>query len=323
MNSLTRTISLTTVAGLAVAGCASADEPQESDGLVVSAAFYPLEYIATQVGGNDVEVRTITQPGVDPHDAELSPAAVRELGESDIILYVAEFQPAVDDAIAQMEDVTLINVEDYVEFREADEHAHGEEDEAHEDEAHEDEAHEDEAHEDDDHGDEDPHFWLDPSVYAELAPVLAEAFGDLDPDNAQDFQDRANVAEEDLLALDNEFSTTLAACESDVIVVSHEAFGYMTDAYGLEQVGLAGLSPDAEPTPARLREVREIAEHEGITTIYFETLVDSSVSETFANDLDLDTAVLDPIEGLVNDDDDYRRVMERNLDALAEGLGCN
>ncbi|MEX0914065.1 MAG: metal ABC transporter substrate-binding protein [Demequina sp.] len=303
MNTLTRTIAATTVAGLALAGCSATDEtersaaPQGSDALIVSAAFYPLEYIASQVGGDNIEVRTITQPGVDPHDAELSPAAVRELRESDVILYIHEFQPAVDDAVAQMEDVTLINVEDHIDFRVAEAHAHGD--------------------------GEDQHFWLDPNIYAQLAPVLADTFGELDADNAEDYQARATATEEDLLALDQEFSTTLASCERDVIVVGHEAFGYLTDAYGLEQVGMAGLSPDAEPSPARIREVREIADHEGVTTIYFETLVDSAVSETFANDLDLATAVLDPIEGLVNDEDDYRSVMARNLDALAEGLGCN
>ena len=317
MNSLTRTLALTTIAGVAVAGCSPADETPESDSLIVTAAFYPLEYIATHVGDDHVEVRTVTQPGIDPHDAELSPAAVREMRESDVILYVDGFQPAVDAAVAEMEDITLINVEDYIEFREAEVHGHEGEDEVHEDEVHEEDGHEDE------HGDEDPHFWLDPSLYAELAPVVADTLAGLDADNANAYETQSAALTDDLLALDEEFSTTLAACERDVIVVGHEAFGYMTDAYGLEQVGMAGLSPDAEPSPSRIREVREIAEHEGITTIYFETLVDSSVSETFANDLNLDTAVLDPIEGLVNDEDDYRSVMERNLDALAAGLGCN
>lgn len=306
MKLTSRTIALAATGGLVLAGCSTAASTKtpsdDTDRLIVTAAFYPLEYIAANVGGDDVTLRTITSPGVDAHDLELSPAAVRELRESDVIIYVEGFQPAVDAAIEQLDDVTLINVEDHIEFREAEEHADEEEDE---------------------HGDEDPHFWLDPELYAELAPVVAGVLAELDAGNADDFNSRAAALEADLLALDDEFSTALAQCERDVIVVSHEAFGYLTDAYGLGQVGLAGLTPDAEPSPARIREVQEVAEREGITTVFFETLVDSSVSETFASDLGLETAVLDPLEGLTTDDDDYRSVMGRNLDALVAGLGCN
>ena len=323
MNLTSRSIVLAATGGLVLAGCSAAVSTEtpsdEPDRLIVTAAFYPLEYIAANVGGDDVTLRTITSPGVDAHDLELSPAAVRELRESDVIIYVEGFQPAVDAAIEQLDDVTLINVEDYIEFRTAEAHGHDDDDDDH---GHDDDDH---GHEDDDHGhgDEDPHFWLDPVLYAELAPVVANVLAELDADNADNFNARAAALEADLLALDQEFTTALAQCERDVIVVSHEAFGYLTDAYGLEQVGLAGLTPDAEPSPARIREVREVAEHEGVTTIFFETLVDSSVSETFASDLGLVTAVLDPLEGLVNAEDDYRSVMGRNLDALVAGLGCN
>lgn len=311
----TRTLTLSATAVLALSACSSAaNDGSDADAqLVVSAAFYPLEYAAQQVAGDAAEIRAVTSPGVEPHDLELSPAAVREMREADVLLYLEGFQPAVDDAVAFLgEDVTVINVADHIDLREAEEHAHEDEDDGGEDEH---------ADEGDALVEEDPHFWLDPEIFAQLAPVLAEAFGDADSANAEGYADRATTLEDDLLVLDEEFSTSLARCERDVIVISHEAFGYLTDAYGLEQVGLAGLTPDAEPSPSRIREVREIAEHEGITTVFFETLVDSSVSESFASDLNLDTAVLDPIEG-VTGDDDYRSVMDRNREALVEGLDC-
>lgn len=302
MNLRNRTLAAS-AAAVILSGCAAGtDDAGDDSRLIVSAAFYPLEYAAQHIAGEAAEVRGVTSPGVEPHDLELSPAAVRELREADILLYLEGFQPAVDDAVASLEDdVTVINVGELIDMRELEEHA---------------------AEDGDEHGDDDPHFWLDPVLFAELAPMLADAFADADPANAAAYTDRADALEADLLALDEEFSSALAQCERDVIVVSHEAFGYLTSAYGLEQVGLAGLTPDAEPSPARIREVREIAESEGITTVFFETLVDSSVSETFAADLGLDTAVLDPIEGVTGDDDDYRSVMDRNLDALAEGLDC-
>lgn len=321
MQTIIKTISLMSLAVLSVAGCTSNTEPAEPSkappALVISAAFYPLEYVSQAVGGDLVEVRAVVQPGVEPHDFELSPAGVRSLRESDVIVYIHEFQPSVDAAVDQIDDVVTVNVEDYVTFRDYGEHGHEDEDGHHDDD-------DDHGHEDDDHahGETDPHFWLDPVLYGEFALALGEVLADLDADNAQTYRDNAAAFAADMAALDAEFSTSLAQCEFDVVIVPHEAYGYLGDAYGFEQVGLSGLNPDAEPSPARIREVREIAEQTGVSTIFFETLVDSSVSEAFARDLGLDTAVLDPIEGLLDPEDDYRSVMDRNRDALAGALGC-
>lgn len=290
--------------------------PAPEPSLTVAAAFYPLEYVASVIGGDDVVVQAVTEPGVEPHDFELSPAGVRELGGSDLIIYLEEFQPSVDAAVAEL-DVPSLNVADHIELREFTDLAHEDED-GHEDE-------DEDGHEEDDdhgHGDTDPHFWLDPELYAQFGHVLAETFSELDPANAPDYADRAASFEAQMTDLDASFASSLSQCERSVIVVPHEAYGYLTDRYGLTQIGLAGVSPDAEPSPARVREIRDLAVEYGVTTIFFETLVDSAVSEVFAADLGLDTAVLDPLEGLVNPDDDYRSVMDRNRDALADALGC-
>src|SRR5690606_25924175 len=110
-----------------------------------------------------------------------------------------------------------------------------------------------------DHGDTDPHFWLDPTRLAQLAVPVAELLAEVDPAGAEGYTARAAALVDDLHALDEEMATGLASCERDVIVTAHSAFGYLVHRHGLEQVGISGLDPDAEPSPARLREVGRIA----------------------------------------------------------------
>ena len=165
--------------------------------------------------------------------------------------------------------------------------------------------------------DDDPHVWLDPGLYARLAGRTAEALGD--PSAAD-----ALVAR--LHRLDGEFREGLSHCDRREIVTSHAAFGYLAAAYGLEQVALTGLSPEAEPSPRRLEELVERIRRERATTVFFETLVSPRLAETVAREAGARTAVLDPLEGLSDEEAargaDYFCVMRRNLRALRAALGC-
>jgi zinc transport system substrate-binding protein len=166
--------------------------------------------------------------------------------------------------------------------------------------------------------DEDPHIWLDPLRYAAIARRIANALGE--PAAARPF-----VA--DLEALDEEFRQGLADCERRELVTSHEAFAYLADRYGLEQVAIAGLSPEAEVDPGRLEEVVDAVRESGATTVFVEPLVSPRIAETVARETGTETAVLDPLEGLSEEQaangDDYFSVMRRNLGALRTALGCS
>ncbi|WP_307155775.1 metal ABC transporter substrate-binding protein [Demequina sp. NBRC 110052] len=304
-------------AALLLTACSSSTSDDGAIGdpaLTVAAAFYPLQFVAERVGGDDVSLISLTPPGVEAHDVELSPATVRELGTADLALYLSDFQPAVDDAISTT-GIASLDAASVIALHEAEEHAEGDEDDHDHD--HEGEDHADEH----DHGDSDPHFWLDPHLLAELAGSVAESFGEADPDNAATYSANADALVGELEALDESFATGLAQCERDTIVVSHEAFGYLTEAYGLHQEGLAGLDPDTEPSPARLLEIQDIIAETGVTTIFTESIVSTSVAEALAADVGVETAVLDPVEN-VTDGDDYIDVMTRNLAALQAALGC-
>lgn len=298
--------------------------------LAVGASFYPLQFIAERVGGDLASVTSLAPPGVEPHDMELSPSAVRSMQDMDTVLFMSDFAPAVDDAI-DTTGVRSVDAHAIVDEHGADVAAHAEgdheghdhaTDDEHADDDHADESTEDDGHEGHDHGAADPHFWLDPTLVAELAEDVAAEFAELDPDNAQVYEDNAAALRTDMDALDASLGEGLAMCERRDIFVSHEAYGYLAARYDLQQEGLSGLDPEAEPSPARMREIRDLVSDTGATTVFTESLVSASVAESLAEDAGITTQVLDPVESVV-DGDDYIQVMTRNLESLRTGLDCS
>ncbi|GAA1867622.1 metal ABC transporter substrate-binding protein [Myceligenerans crystallogenes] len=314
---------LASAALIAAAGCTAAGGPGPSgaDGVSVLASFYPLQYVAEQVGGEHVQVDNLTPPSADPHDLELSPAQARRIGQVDLVVFQSGLQPAVDEGIEARAPAHVVDAAGFADLAaaEADEHA-GEE---HAGEEHAEDEHAGEEHE---HGATDPHFWLDPSRLAALGQVVADELSAVDPEHADDYAAGAAKLGRDLEELDQEFADGLATCAGSTVVTSHAAFAYLADRYSLEQVGLTSFDPEAEPSPARLREVAGIARENDVTTVFSETLVSLEVAETLAGDLGLRTATLDPLEGLseerLAEGADYPGVMRENLDALTEGLEC-
>jgi zinc transport system substrate-binding protein len=335
---------LALVATATLAGCSTqgaSGSSDESDGVTVLASFYPLQYVAQQIGGDLVTVDNLTPPAAEPHDLELSPAQVREVGTADLVVYLSGFQNAVDEAIearAPEHVVDAASAAGLVEHAEEAEEEHaGETEEEHAEHAgeteeehaeHAGETEEEHAEEGDEHGHgaTDPHFWLDPSRLAAVGKVVADELAAVDPEHADEYAAGAQRLGQQLDELDQEFADGLAACQGATLVTSHAAFGYLADRYALEQVGISELDPEVEPSPARLREIGDIVEERGIKTLYSETLVSPKVTETLASDLGVNTAVLDPLEGLSEDataaGDDYVTVMQANLAALEEGLVC-
>ncbi|RZU33504.1 zinc transport system substrate-binding protein [Blastococcus saxobsidens] len=310
---------------LLIAGCGagSADETDtaaEGNGLTVLAGFYPLEWAASRVGGDLASVSSLTPPGAEAHDLELTPQDVAAVSEADLLVYIEGFQPAIDQAAeseagdsaweaGQAANLTLT----------AEDEGHSEEEEGHSD----DEADSgEEAHADEEIV--DPHFWLDPTRLADVGDALAERMAELDPDNAATFEENAAAMRADLEELDGEMQEALADCSVDTLVTSHDAFGYLGDRYGFEVVGISGLEPSEEPSPAGLAEIAELVGERGVTTVYTETLVDPAVAETVASEAGVETAVLDPIEGITDESagDDYLQVMRANLETLQQGQSC-
>ena len=310
-----RVLPLVAASALLLAGCGSSDGASDvgSDRQAV-AAFYPLAWVTERVAGDDWEVTNLTQPGGEPHDLELGIAQTADLDEAEVVVFEHEFQPAVDEAIDNVSDAVVVDAAEAVELRTFEEQHAGDEH------ASEEEHSEGDGH---DHGDVDPHFWQDPLLMADLADAVADGLAEVDAEGAATYRSNAADLRADLEALDAELTEGLASCERDTVVVSHEAFGYL-ERYGLHFEGIAGLSPDAEPTPAVLAELEDLIADEGITTVFSERLASPAMAEGLASDTGVETAVLDPIEGPGEGDDasDYLALMQQNLAALQRANGC-
>lgn len=301
-------------------------EPSASQAapLSVAVAFYPFEFVAQRVGGDLVKVENLTTPGAEPHDLELAPQQVELLSTADLVVFQAGFQPAVDDALKQANPKRTVDTASFLELRPATEddgHGHGDDEHADED----DHADEDEHAEEDEHGALDPHTWLDPTNLATVAEKVRDALTEARPEAADTLKANTQALVDELTALDGEFKTGLASCQIHAFITSHAAFGYLANRYGLEQVAIRGVEPDVEPSAARIAEVQKIAKAEGVTTIFFETLVSPVVSESIAGDLGLKTDVLDPLEGLTPESrgTDYLEVMRSNLASLRTANQCS
>ncbi len=274
---------------LCLSGCGGPEASSRSESTVV-AAFYPLAYAAERVAPSGTDVRNLTPPGVEPHDFELSPRDVGRVGDAAVVLYLGMgFQPALEHALESTgaAGVDLLEGLDLL------------------------------AGTGDDHSGRDPHVWLDPSRYARIVARIAAELGRPEAGGA--------LAAE-LERLDAEFERGLGNCARREFVTSHAAFGYLADRYGLEQVAITGLSPEAEPTPGELRDVIGKVREHGATTIFFETLVSPRLAQTVAREVGARAAMLNPLEGLSEDElargEDYFSVMRANLANLRQALGC-
>ncbi|TKK89005.1 zinc ABC transporter substrate-binding protein [Herbidospora galbida] len=276
----------------------------ESGKPVVDAAFFPLQWLVEKVGGPDVTVEGLTKPGVEPHDLELTPQQVAGVGKASLVVYVKGVQPAVDEAVAQHAADRGFDAASAVPKIDAPHDEHAEEEE---------------------HGHEelfyDPHIWLDPSRMATLATALGGRLAEIDPAHEAAYKERAKKTAAELGDLDFKMATGLMRCANRTIVTAHTAFGYLANRYKLEQVGIGGIDPDAEPSPARLAEAARIAKEKKVTTIFTEELVSPKVAEVLASEVGAKTAVLNPLESPPQGGD-YISGMTANLTELRTALGC-
>ncbi len=277
-------------AGLLLAGCGSTRRGGAPSTRVV-AAFYPLAYAAQQVGGRSVSVRNLTPAGAEPHDLELTARDVKAIDDANLVVYLGEgFMPGLQKAVASRSGPSL----DLLAGQRLSVGSSEDGKDA-----------------------TDPHVWLDPVRYAGVVRAIGKALHG---------EKAAQALAARLDGLNAEYRRGLASCARRQIVTSHAAFGYLAQRYGLAQVPLEGLSPEAEPSARGLENLVQLVRRAGATTVFFETLVSPKLAETVAREAGVQTAVLDPLEGLtkaqVASGSDYFSVMRANLAALRKALGC-
>ena len=281
------------------------DHSDSKKKVTVTAAFFPLAAAVAQVGGSLVKVTNLTPAGVEPHDIELNTQQAETVLDADLAVVVGNgFQPAVEDIAADRDGPTL-NVLKALPINAGDKKV-----------------------EEGDATALDPHVWLDPVLYQSVVDAIASALSKVDPDHAADYTANAAAYNAKLATLNTEYETGLANCSRQLLVTAHEAFGWLTQRYGLTPEGIAGISPDAEPNPQRLADLTDLVEKKGVTTIYTEDLVSPKVARTLAREAGgLKTATLNPLEGLTAKQTKagatYISEMQDNLQAIQKGLGCS
>jgi zinc transport system substrate-binding protein len=283
-----RIVPASLLAALIASGCGASAGANGRQTVV--AAFYPLAFVAQELGGTKVDVENLTPPGAEPHDIELTPGDVARILRADVVLYLSHgFQPAIEQAVAgaggkRIDALAGIGLR------------RGVGDEA---------------------GKTDPHVWLDPVLFASIVRRIGSTLG---------YSARARAISRRLTALDREYRAGLAHCARRDFVTSHAAFGYLAARYHLHQIAITGIDPESEPSPRRLRSLIDLVRRRHVTTVFFERLVSPKLAETVARDAHAKAAVLDPIEGLTPSEQargaDYISLMRQNLRQLRGALGC-
>lgn len=306
-------VSLLTVTFLAACGnngttdSSNARGDEASDKLAIVTTFYPVYDFTKNIVGDTADVKLLIPAGTEPHDYEPSAKDMAEIQDADVFIYHNEnMETWVEETAKGWQDdqPVVIKATEKMTLME------GEEDHEHEDES-------------DEHAHShsyDPHTWLAPNLAMQEVTAIRDQLSAKFPDKKAVFTENAAAYLEKLTALDEEYQTSLAAAKQTSFVTQHAAFGYLAKEYGLTQVAISGLSPDEEPSPARLAELKTYVEENGIQYIYFEENASDKIAQTLAKEANVKLLVLNPLESLTKEQmdagEDYISVMKENLQAL-------
>lgn len=277
---------------VSVCGCGKTGDNKETGKLKVTASFYTMYDFAKKIAGDKADVSVMVPSGIEPHDWEPSTSDILDLEKADMFIYNGGgMEPWANDILSSLQNkrLTVAQASNGIAAIES-----------------------------------DPHVWLDPeNAKAELLNIK-NAFAGADPENAAYYEDNYSKYAAEFDSLDIEFSETLKPLPGRDIVVAHEAFSYLCAAYGLNQIAIEGVAADSEPSPARMAEIVNLVKERGVKVIFFEELISPKVAETIASETGVQTAVLNPIEGLseqaIAAGEDYFSVMRKNLAELKKTL---
>lgn len=296
-------------------GNGQAENARNENKIQLITSFYPLYFFAERIGGDKISLQAIIPPGVEPHDYELTPRDAAEIENSDLVVVNgAGFEPWFEKIRGDLDEkkINYAVLSEGITLLEGAEH---EEEGAVEEEVH--------------AGEElyDPHIWLSPVIAQDMVRKITEGLVKSDSMNESYYKENEKKLLSDLSLLDEDFQKGLSSCKKRDFVTSHAAFAYIARQYNLNQVSISGISPEEEPSAQKLAEVSDFVKKNDIEYIFFETLVNPRLSNTIASETGARTLVLDPLEGLSDDDisagKNYLTVMRNNLVNLRTALQCS
>ncbi|MGD0662609.1 MAG: metal ABC transporter substrate-binding protein [Syntrophorhabdales bacterium] len=270
--------------------------------LQVVASFYPLYFFSREIGGDKADVTNIVPSGAEPHDYEPTAQDMAKMESCKLVILNGGGLEAWSDSVRKNIDAKSTTIVVAGEGLTTQQVTEGGQTET------------------------DPHVWLAPRLAQKMVERIAQAFEQADPVNKDHYQSNADSLRTKLGDLDAEYRRGLSTCKSRNIITSHAAFGYLAAAYGLNQVSIAGLSPDAEPSQRQLADIAKFAGDNHVNYIFFESLASPKLSQTIATEVGAKTLVLNPIEGLSEEEmsqgKTYFSIMQDNLTNLRTALQC-
>ncbi|KOP83853.1 metal ABC transporter solute-binding protein, Zn/Mn family [Cytobacillus solani] len=290
----------------------SKDEQKDSSKLSVYTTVYPLQYFTDRIGGEYVETKTIYPPGADEHSFEPTQKDMTKLADADLFIFVGlGLEGFVEKAKKTLknEDVTMIGAGENIHFDEV---------QAHEEDEH---SHEDDGHH---HGDIDPHVWIDPLYSKDLAATIKTALTDKMPEHKEEFEANYRLVADELDQLNEDFEQTIHDAKHKEIIVSHSAFGYWEQRYGIHQISVSGLNSANEPTQKDLEKIIAEGKKHQLKYVFFEQNVSSKLTEIIKNELGAEPLILHNLSVLTDEDisneSTYFSIMKTNLEALKTAL---
>ncbi len=274
-----------------------------SNKLQITASFYPMYFFASQIGGDKAQVYNITPASAEPHDYEPTTQDIARISGSNMVVLNGGKLEAWGDKIKdQLKGANVLIVTSGEGLADKEISENGKKI-------------------------QDPHIWQNPLLAKKQVVAIEKGYEKIDPKDAAYFQANAKKLQAELDQLNNEFKQGLSRCQKKDFVTSHAAFGYLAAQYGINQVAISGVSPDEEPSSQKLAEITNLVKKQDIKIIFFESLISPKLSQTIAHETGAQTMVLDPIEGLTQEDlqagKNYLTVMRDNLSALQIALQCN
>lgn len=303
-------MSLASIVMMLVIGCGNQENTQPETGkLNVVTTFYPMYDFTKNVAGDEAEVTLLLEAGTDTHGYEPSAKEVAAISDADVFVYNSEEMEVWVSSVLESidtENTVIVNASEGISLLESTEEDHHDE------------------NEEDHHHEVDPHIWLDPVLAQEEVTNIKEGLVAADPENEEIYETNATQYNEKLQALDQEFTNAFNDATNRVFVTQHAAFAYLADRYDLEQVSIAGISTEEEPSPAKLAELQDYINANDIHYIYYAETSSSKIAETLANETGTELAILNPIEGITTEDQekgtDYIQLMKNNLAALQKSI---
>lgn len=290
-------------------------EKINKDQLSIYTTVYPLQYFAERIGGEAVNVQSIYPPGADEHTFDPTQKDMIALADSDLFFYIGlGLEGFVENAekTMQNEHVKMIATAEAITEDMLDEnHDHDEEVEHNHDDHH-------------NHGAFDPHVWMSPVLSDALAYAIKEALIEAAPDKKADFEKNFEELRDDLLKLDRKFIEMAENAPTKTFFVSHAAFGYIADTYGLDQVAIAGLNSQSEPSQKQLASIVDYAKEHNVKYVLFEQNVSSKLTDVIRKEIGAESLMLHNLGVLTTEDlkndEDYFSLMEYNVRTLEQAL---